>query len=102
MNLWTTHTLRMPAILGIALLLTIATGTSERPHAASAPRVEWDAGLDEEDEDELVGFDGHGSDSTRPKVEAFFTSESYPRGGSAHLVIADHARNVSVRVFHAG
>ena len=49
-----------------------------------------------------VGFDGHGSDSTRPKVEAFFTSESYPRGGSAHLVIADHAKDVSVRIFHAG
>ena len=36
------------------------------------------------------------------EVEAFFTSESYPRGGSAHLVIADHARKVSVRIFHAG
>src|SRR5215208_6236017 len=104
MNLWTTHTLRMPAILGTALLLTLVTGAyNTHTHATSgAPRVEWDAGLDEEDEDDLVGFDGHGSDSKKPKVEAFFTSESYPRGARAHLVIADHARGVSVRIFHAG
>src|SRR6186997_1736086 len=103
MNLWNTHTLRMPALLGITLLLTIGTGTNDRPHAtASAPRAAWDAGLDDEDDDDLAGFEGHVSDSTRPNVEAFFTSESYPRGGKAHLVIADHAKGVSVRIFHAG
>ena len=70
----------MPAILRVGLPLTFATGG----HGV----VAWDSGLDEEDDD-IAGFAGHGSDSTRPKVEAFFTSESYPRGGNAHLVIAD-------------
>jgi hypothetical protein len=103
MNLWTTHALRMPAMLSIGLLLTLATGANLiRAHAAgSGPKVEWDAGLDEDDDD-MVGFAGHGTDSTKPKVEAYFLRESYRRGGSAQLVIADKAPRVSVQIFHAG
>jgi hypothetical protein len=102
MNLWKTPTLRMPAILSIGLLLTLATGANHVRHAgAQGPHVDWAAGLDEDDGD-MVGFAGHGTDSTKPKVEAYFVSESYPRGGNAQLVIADKARDVSLQVFHAG
>ena len=98
MNLWTTHTLRMPAILGVALLLTLATGANHLAHAGHTPGGTQVGRRGRRP----CGFEGHGSDSTRPKVEAFFTSESYPRGGKAHLVIADQPRAVSVRIFHAG
>jgi hypothetical protein len=103
MNLWTTHTLRLPAFLGLGLVLTLAAGGNHiRTHAAgSEPRVDWAAGLHEDDGD-MVGFAGRGTDSKKPKVEAFFNRESYPRGGNAQLVIADNARGVSLQVFHAG
>jgi hypothetical protein len=100
MNLWKTPGLCTPAILCAALLLTLATGAHHsRPSAAA--HVDWAAGLDEDDGD-MVGFAGHGTDSKKPKVEAYFLSESYPRGGNAQLVIADKARSISLQVFHAG
>jgi hypothetical protein len=103
MNLSKTHTLRVPAMLSIGLLLTLAAGANQiRGHAGgSGAQVEWDAGLDEDDND-MVGFAGHGTDSKKPKVVAFFLRESYRRGGTAQLVIADDARRVSVQIFHAG
>src|SRR4051812_25985845 len=103
MNLWTTHALRMPAILGMGLLLTLGAGINQfRVDAAgSGSKVEWDAGLDEDDGD-MVGFTGHGTDSNKPKVEGYFLRESYRRGGWAQLVIADKAGAVSVQIFHAG
>ncbi len=103
MNLWTTHTLRLPAILTVGLFLTLAAGAIQlHAHVAgSSPKVEWDAGLDEDDDD-MVGFAGHGTDSKKPKVEAYFLAESYRRGGNARLVIADKAPRVSVQIFHAG
>jgi N,N-dimethylformamidase beta subunit-like, C-terminal len=68
-------------------------------HGSSRPS--WLAGLDE-DELELVGFAGRTPDSNKPKLTAYFLRESYPRGGRAQLVIADTAKNVSVRFFRAG
>ncbi len=100
MNLW--KTLRLCLALGVPVLATVALMVGVRsPRVEPVKHVDWAAGLDEDAAD-TAGFEGHGTDSNRPKVEAFFTSESYPRGGSAHLVIADDARGVSVQVFHAG
>jgi hypothetical protein len=103
MNLWRTHTLRLPALLSVGVLLTLAAGANHtRAHAAgSGLRVDWAAGLHEDDGD-MVGFTGHGSDSKKPKVEAFVNRESYPRGGNAQLVIANNARSVSLQIFHPG
>jgi hypothetical protein len=100
MNLWKTPGLCVPTILCAGLLLTVAASTYDSRPSGDV-RVDWAAGLDEDDDD-MVGFAGHGTDSKKPKVEAFFTRESYPRGGSAQLVIADNARDVSLQVFHAG
>jgi hypothetical protein len=100
MNLWTTHALRMPAILGIGILLTFAAGASHLG-ADAGPKVDWAAGL-HEDADDMVGFAGHGTDSKRPKVEAYFLAQSYHSGSRAQLVIADTADRVTVQLFHAG
>jgi hypothetical protein len=103
MNLSKTHTLRVPAMLSVGLLLTLAASANHiRSHAAgSGPHVDWAAGLGD-DRDDLVGFAGHGTDSKKPKIAAFFLRESYRRGGNAQLVIEDSAPRVSVQIFHAG
>jgi hypothetical protein len=103
MNLWRTPGFRVPAVLSVGLLLTLSAGAcySRSLDGGGGSHVDWAAGL-HEDTDDLVGFAGRGTDSKKPKVAAFFLRESYPRGGSAQLVIADNALRVSVQVFHAG
>jgi hypothetical protein len=68
---------------------------------APAHRPGWTERLDA-DELSLVGYAGHVPDSTKPKITAFFSRESYPVGGVAELQITDHARGVSIRVLRAG
>jgi hypothetical protein len=98
MNVSRTPGFCVPALLTVGLLLMFAVGGT---HNRTAGHVDWAAGLGD-DPDDLVGFSGVGTDSKKPKVAAFFTSESYPRGVSAQLVIADKARRVSLQIFHAG
>ena len=50
----------------------------------------------------LIGFAGRVIDSKKPKLTAYFESESYAPGASAQLVIADTAPGVSLRVFRTG
>lgn len=53
------------------------------------------------DEIGLIGFAGHVKDSTRPKVTAYFTRESYAPGAHAHLVVTDAGR-YRVQILRAG
>jgi hypothetical protein len=54
------------------------------------------------DEVELMGNAGHTPDSKKPKLTAYVLRESYPRGGTARLVITDRASSVSVQIFRTG
>jgi len=83
------------AVAAAAALLFVATSS----HGPSRPS--WAASLDA-DELDLVGFAGRMPDSKKPKLTAYFLRESYPRGGTARLVIADTADDVSVQFFRAG
>jgi hypothetical protein len=48
------------------------------------------------------GFAGRVPDSKKPKLTAYFTSESYRPGATAHLVITDTAPAVVLRFYRAG
>jgi hypothetical protein len=97
-----TKTLRLCLALFAPVLATVALMVFVRtPPVEPAKQVDWAAGLDEGTAD-MVGFAGHGTDSKRPKVEAYFLAESYHIGSSAQLVIADNADHVTVQIFQAG
>ena len=78
-------------VLQVALLavtLTMATGTSAT-HVVAAFSTD--------------GADARLKPSTKPSIEAAFPRESYRPGDAARLVIfSKRARNVTVRLFHAG
>src|SRR4051794_39243756 len=78
-----------------AALAAAASFLSSASQPVVAPA--WIRGLDE-DELELVGYTGHLPDSKKPKVTAYFVRESYPRGGTARLVISDSAQDVTVQL----
>jgi hypothetical protein len=84
-------------VLAIAATLAAAVFASETPHDHRSAGGELDA-----DEIELMGNAGHVPDSKKPKLTAYVLRESYPRGGTARLVIADNASGVSVQIFRAG
>jgi len=50
----------------------------------------------------LIGFAGRVLDSKKPKLTAYFESESFAPGASARLVVDDTARSVTLRFFRAG
>src|SRR4051812_30442408 len=77
----------------LALLLALPAASSPAPHA--------DPELDA-DELGLVGFAGRVPDSTKPKITAYADRESYPSGGTARIVIADRAFNVTLQVYRSG
>lgn len=100
--------------LTIALLYAVAvvvSATSSAPRASTQPPapawIDTDdgnaSGVDlDSDELGLVGFAGKPVDSKKPKLTAYFTSESYRPGARAQLVISDTATDVAVRFYHAG
>lgn len=95
-------TLKLCFALCVPVLATVALLVFVHPSRVEpAGHVQWAAGLDEGTAD-LDGFEGHGSDSTRPRVEAYFLSESYHSGGSAALVILDTARQITLQLFRSG
>jgi len=79
-------------LAALALVFTITPG-----HAPAHHGVELDA-----DELSLIGFAGKPKDSTKPKLTAYFTRESYRPGDSAQLVVTDTAPDVFVQIHHAG
>src|SRR2546421_4986354 len=81
-----------------AALLAAAFAVHPATHGAVSPVHE---ALDA-DEIELMGNAGHAPDSTKPKVTAFFRSESYHPGDHARLVVTDTAAAVSVQIMRAG
>ena len=48
------------------------------------------------------GFAGRVPDTKKPKLTAYFTSESYRPGGTAELVVADIALGIALQFFRAG
>src|SRR5436190_23909762 len=69
--------------------------------AAPANRASWTQRLDA-DERGLVGYAGHVPDSTKPKITAFFSGESYAPGDVALLQVTDRAQHMSIQVLRAG
>jgi hypothetical protein len=90
------------ALARAALAVAAAVALVYVPASSHGPSLpSWAAGLDA-DELDLVGFAGRMPDSKKPKLTAYFLSESYSRGGNAQLVITDTAKDVSVQFFRAG
>jgi hypothetical protein len=103
-----THRDAVLRVVAIAAAFTAAAFAVQTP---STPTVPTPAGvIDAEhegeeldaDELELMGNAGRAPDSRKPKLTAYMLRESYPRGGRAQLVVTDHAKNVSLRIFRAG
>ena len=86
------------AVSIVALLAALAAATAQTGTTGSD---RFGTGLDS-DEIGLIGYAGHAPDSKKPKLTAYFGKESYRPGDSAHLVITDDARQVSIQVMHAG
>src|SRR5438105_12638542 len=84
---------RLPIAAGLCAAAFVAIGPAGHPVVAN--------GLDS-DEIELTGNAGHVPDSTKPKLTAYFTQQSYRPGDRARLVVTDVAANVEVRFFRAG
>jgi hypothetical protein len=76
-------------------VLALAAALVPAAHAAATRSLDAD-------EIELIGNSGHVPDSKKPKLTAFFPRESYPRGGTAQLIVTDTAPDVSLQVFRAG
>jgi hypothetical protein len=97
--------LRVAAIAAVLVTAAFAARTST-PTTARTPAGVIDAAHEgmtlDADELELMGNAGHAPDSSKPKLTAYVLRESYPRGGTAQLVVTDHASSVSVRIFRAG
>jgi hypothetical protein len=102
-------------VLVVAVATALATILSYKLCApvhrpAAAQQHAWvdgdDSGSGEEgldgDEIGLVGFAGRPIDSKKPKLTAFFESESYAPGATGRMVVDDTARSVSIQVFRAG
>ena len=85
------------ALAAVTAAATTLAGASVSPAARehAADELDWD-------EIQLMGNAGRVPDSKKPKLTAYFPRESYPRGGSARLVITDEAANVSLQIFRAG
>ena len=77
------------ALAAVTAAATTLAGASVSPAARehAADELDWD-------EIQLMGNAGSVPDSKKPKLTAYFPRESYPRGGSARLVITDEAANV--------
>lgn len=80
------------SILVVAALAAVVHSRHSRPEG---PELDGD-------EIGLVGFAGRPIDSTKPKLTAYFESESYGPGSTGRLVIDDHAPSVDYRFFRAG
>jgi hypothetical protein len=102
-----THTrIRRSAATSAAVLLA-ALAAAATPSAAPSPSMaqalpaveheELDA-----DELSLMGNAGRPKDSTKPKVTAYFTRESYGPRDRAQLVVTDRARSLAVQIYRAG
>jgi hypothetical protein len=114
----TQHTHRNPLVVyalavaavsavAIALSLTLSPVAPPPTTPAVPSYVDTDDGSSngadlDSDELGLVGFAGKPIDSKKPKLTAYFTSESYRPGVSAQLVITDTAPDVAVQVYRAG
>jgi hypothetical protein len=85
------------AALAAAPVVFSTVSTQQHSPAKAGHGMELDA-----DEIEMIGNAGHVKDSTKPKVTAYFTLESYGPGDHATLVIDDKAEAVSVQIFRAG
>jgi hypothetical protein len=105
----TKHTHSNPGVVFsilVAAVAAVAVGLSfaffpQRP--AVSKTVPWiQSGGDDGDELGFDGFAGMIPDSRKPALKAFFERESYPRGGTAHLVVTDTAPAVSMQIFRAG
>ncbi len=87
------------AVCAAALAAVPVTPAQQVPHLAQTHTSH--ERLDS-DEIGLMGNAGHAADSDKPKVTAYFDSESYRPGEVAHLVVTDSAPRVAVRFFRAG
>jgi hypothetical protein len=98
--------LRVLAIAAALMAAAFASQTSSTPVSAEPPAgvvdAEHEGRVLDADELELMGNAGHAADSKKPKLTAYMLRESYPRGGSAQLVITDQASNVTVQIFRTG
>ena len=89
------------ALCAAALLAAVPAATKSVP-TTHAPRPAAAVEELDGDEIELMGNAGHAKDSTKPKITAFFTQESYGPGDRAKLVVPDKAPAVTVQIFRAG
>jgi hypothetical protein len=89
----TAHLIRTGAVAA-----TLAA-TALTAHTASPPPPI--GGALDGDEIGLIGYTGHVADSTKPRVTAYFTRESYRPDDRAHLIVTD-ATDYRLQVFRAG
>jgi hypothetical protein len=90
-------------VAALLAALAVATAPFSTAPASKHSRVATGQGMElDADEIGLMGNAGHVKDSTKPKVTAYFTLESYGPGDKATLVILDNAPSVSVQILRAG
>src|SRR6266516_3902626 len=92
------------AVLCAAAFAALAAATTTLPGASAVAPGPPTGGQEQLDWDEiqLMGNAGRVPDSKKTKLTAYFLRESYPRGGTAVLVITDRAADVSLQIFRAG
>lgn len=105
----TTHHRFLPILLLLVLggaigaaVLSFAAGKHARPPAAPATAPGLEVYGDDGFEVGFGGFAGRVPDTTKPKLTAYFTRESYHRGDAAQLVVADSACGITIQFFRAG
>src|SRR5262245_9440515 len=101
-----THIALRSAIALAACALALLVGGAHdhgHPHGARLPAVPLDE-VEEHEDDELEGIAGQDRVVVNPAatIEAAFVRESYRPGERASLRFFRGARNVTVRLFHAG
>jgi hypothetical protein len=98
------HVTARVALLCAAAIAPLTAAASTLPGASVPTPAPREHAADELDSDEiqLMGNAGRVPDTKKPKLTAYFTRESYPRGGSARLVITDEAADVSLQILRAG
>lgn len=95
----------LTGVAAVAAALVAATATALITTAPPLPRSPV-RGLELYGDDGFElgfeGFAGRVPDTKKPKLTAYFTSESYRPGATAQLVVTDTASGVTVRIYHAG